>query len=503
MIGGPEFVPPRIVGTKYAVSGVLSREPGGVIRLSGEHTSIQRGVEIVMLDPSLAADGPDAARLKKHARTLGAASHSGLQSLLDSGLDEGGRAYLVFDAPTGKTVTDLLAADGPLDAARAARITLQVLEAMRALHRARVVIRGLHPDQVVVLPRGEDHDVVKLRHLTCATFETDDAPPAVPYSPWSAPEVRRGESGLHPTSDVFSAGALLRHLLTGHPTGSALRSTPAGSERRHAVEVAIPDTARRALVRALSERPDERFPNVDVFMQAVALLAPTELRPARDEMPLPADPLVADLHYLLLRKSTRHGTQAGDVASGDARAHLMPVLLVIEAVYRLLGTEAWDRLVETVPEVESLLPGAGNTPLNMSTGVPVALLASLLSAADDIGGVGDLGLIPILAHQVVERGLHRAFPALPTRLTPETLIEGFPYLWSQVQMQGTASVADREARSARLLVRYQRQPQLEVTGFVAALIRAALRSVGAREAEVHISAAAALGDQADVLRAHW
>jgi hypothetical protein len=496
VIGGPDYIPPRIVGTKYAVSGVLSRATNGVIRLSGEHTSIQRLVEIVILDPAVAADGPEADWLKKHARTLGAASHPSLQSLLDSGMDPGGRPYLVFEAPSGDTVTALLTREGPLAPARAGHIVLQVLEAVRALHRARVVMRGLAPEMVMIARRGDD-DVVKLRHLFSAASFSDEHPDPVPFSPWVAPEVRRGEAGLDVTVDVFSVGALLRQLLVGAP--GAGRLTP-GSEPRSLAS--LPDTARRALSRSLAENPDERFPTVEVFMQAVALLAPSDLRPARDEMPLPADPLVADLHYLMLRRGTRHGTRAMG-PKGEARAHLIPVLLVIEAVYRLLGTEHWAALVDAVPEVESLLPGAGNTPLHMASGVPTATLAKILSAADDIGGVGDLGLIPMLAHQVVERGLHRAFPALPARLSPESLIEGFPYLWSQVQWQGTPSVADREDRSARLIVRYQTEPQLEVSGFVAALLRAALRSVGARDAEVSITAAEALGDQADVYRARW
>lgn len=498
MLGGSDFIPPRIIGTKYAVSGVLSRGAHGVFTLAGEHTSIQRAVEIMVLDPALPVDGAEADWLKKHARTLGAASHPNLQSLLDSGLDPSGRPYLVFEAPMGHTVGMLIADTGALPPARAARIVLQVLEALRALHRARVVVRGLGPEMVVIAQRGDD-DVVKIRHLSSAASFADEQPDPVPFSPWVAPEVRRGEAGLDLRVDVFSAGALLRHLLTGSPTGLLGRPTP-GSQPRTPIEV--PDTARRALTRSLADNPDERFPTVEVFMQAVALLAPNELRPARDEMPLPADPLVADLHYLMLRRNTRHGTRT-DGPRGEARAHLMPVLLVIEAVYRLLGPEHWSRLVEFVPEVEMLLPGAGNTPVHLASGVPTATLAKLLSAADDIGGMGDLGLIPILAHQVVERGLHRAFPALPARLTPESLIEGFPYLWSQVQWQGMPSVEGREERSARLIVRYQTEPQLEVSGFVAALLRAALRSVGAREAEVSITAAEALGDQADVYRARW
>lgn len=493
MSGARSSIPPSIVGTKYAVAGKLPPPRPGILRLSGEHVSIQRAVEILVPEIGISGDGPEAAWLLKLARTLGAAAHPCLQSLLDSGLDAAGRPYLVFEAVSGETVGEVVARDGVLGSVRAGQITLSVLEALRALHRGRAVARGLGPDNVVLHRRG-DVEHVKVRHLTSAAALADEHPDEVPFSPWAAPEIRRHEPDYGITADVYSVGVMLRHLLTGHPSGT--RQTGRSSL------LPLPDTARRALARAICDVPDERFPSAEVFMQAVSLLVPQEDRPAREDMALPEDPLVADLHYLLLRKHTRHGTRAGR-PRGEARAHLIPVLLAIESVYKLLGTKRWQELVETVPEVEELLPGSGNTPLHMASGVPVATLERMLQAVDELIGRGDLSTLPIVAEQVVQRGLHRAFPALPPRLTEDALIDGFPYLWSQIQWQGTPSVADREDRSARLTVRFQTEPSLEVTGFVAALLRGALRSLGASEAEVSVAAAEALGDQADVLRVRW
>lgn len=480
---------PAVVAGKYRLRGQGSRDRFGVRRIPAEHTAIQRAVEVSVVDPALPPDGPEARRLAAHARVLGGVRDHHLQSVLDSGALPDGRPYVVLEAVSGQTVTELLeAAGGPLVPARAARIVLQVLEALRALHKARVVARSIGPDSVVVTARGgEEH--VKVRDLRAAALLDEGTDLAeIPFSPYVAPELRRGEPGLDPASDIYAAGALLGHLLSGAPSPG------------HGLEQ-LPDTARRAVERAIAESPDERFPTADVFMQAVSLLTPTDERLARDDMELPDDPLVADMHYLLMRRSTRHGTRGAP--TGEARAHLVPVLLAIEAIFKLGGQEAWERILAQVPAIEGLLPGAGNTPAHLQYGVPVATFSELLLVADDVLGAGDLAILPQLGEIIASRGLRRLVPDLPAQLVPDALVDGFPYVWSHVQFQGTPSVAEREERSARLVVRGQSEPSLEITSLVAAIVRAGLGSIPGTRAAVSITASAALGDACDVLRVHW
>lgn len=489
MVDGAAARVPPVVAGKYRLRGEGVRDRLGLWHVPAEHAAIQRAVELVYPGSDLAADAPETRRLVAQARTLGGARDPHLQSVLDTGTLPDGRPYVVFEALGGRTIGDLLReVGGPVVPARAGRIVLQVLEALRALHRARVVLRGLSPESVLVTTRAGE-DLVKVRDLHSAhSLEAEGAPPDVPFSPYLAPELRRERGSLDPSIDVYSAGALLHHLLTGKTASTSLD--------------AIPDTARRALERSMTEAVDERFPTMDVFMQAVALLAPTDDRMARDDMPLPDDPLVADLHYLLLRRSTRHGTRAA-AGTGHARAHLVPVLLTIEAIFKLGGQEAWDQILAQVPEIEGLLPGAGNTPEHLHFGVPVVTYARLLQVADDVLGEGDLGLIPSVADSIAARGLRRLVPELPEPPRTDALIDGFPYLWSRVQLQGTPIVAEREERSARLMVRGQSEPSLEVTSLVAAMLRAGLRSAVGAHAEASVTAAQALGDACDVIRVRW
>ncbi|UJR80826.1 protein kinase domain-containing protein [Sandaracinus amylolyticus] len=478
---------PRVVDGKFRLIETLD---GGTdtVRFLAEHTGIRRQVELETLAQGVPWPGPEAERLLREARAMGSVSHAAIQSVVDSGTDPEGRPYVVYEALRGTRVSELLTqAPSGIGAVRAGRIVLGALEAIRAMHRAGVVVRGLGPENVVVLPaRGDDDEPVKLRALERAAFLAEPAPPGeIPYTPWIAPEIRRGSAGLDPRCDIYSVGMMLRHLITGR------------TQSMHPV----PDTARRAIERATAEDPDERFPDVDVLMQAVSLLVPSEGRRPRDEMPTPQDPLAADLHWLSMRRTTRHGQRT--VPEGAAKIHLLPVLLTIEAIYRRLGEDAWSQLAAEVPGVDDLLPGSGNTELHLATGVPIGLFAQIVSAADAIAGHGDLSMLTDITEAVAHRGLRRLLPDLPSPIVVEALIDGFPYVWSRITRQGTAMVLERDMRSARLAVRDQAQPSLELSGFVAGVLRAAIRQSGVRECDVTLTSCEALGDAHDVFRVEW
>lgn len=488
-------IPPGLTTTllsgKYRVLRPLGTDAGGregtardgVLRLLAEHASIQRDVEIKLL---VDRTPESEARLFREARALGSVSHPSTRSVLDSGTDAEGRPFVVYEALVGSTLADLLAASPTgLPIERGASIAMQILEGLRALHRNHVVVRGLAPEHVVVVetPNGE---VAKIAHLERAAFIGEAGPiEPVRFSPWAAPEIRRGGVGLDARADVYSAGVMLRHILSGRPQPGAT----------------LPDTAARAVSRAAAEDPEERFPNVEVLMQCVALMLPTSKRVARDHMPIPKDPLAADLHYLALRRSTRHGT-LDLVPDNDAKLHLLLVLVTVEAIYRRLGAELWGHLVEAIPTVEEVLPGSGRTSEHMRAGVPIALVSQILEKADKLGGQGDLQLISEIAAAIAQRALRRLCPDLPPVLTPQAIIDGFAYIWSRIARDGEVRVLDRSDHSAKLSIEGH-APSLEVTGLTAGILRAALREAGAPNADVSILACTALGDHRDVFVARW
>ncbi|MBX7197260.1 MAG: hypothetical protein K1X94_34740 [Sandaracinaceae bacterium] len=479
---GPGQSGARVVDGKYHVLRLLPGK-GDVMRLLAEHPGIGRTVELRMLSPRAELDGLAQRLLEREARTLGSAPSPYLQSVIDSGTDNG-RPYVALEALDGPTIAELVASQ-PLAVERAAKLVLQTLAALRTLHGQRIVARSLSPESFVVVNK-RDGEVVKLRGLDRAEFL--DASPSelpVPFSPYLAPEIRRGSDGRDIRVDIFSAGALFRHLVTGKPNGGEVRD----------------ELAARAILRAMSDDPDERFPTAEVCMQAVAVCAPPDEVPS-SRARLPDDPLVRDLHYLTLRRRTQHGsTLGGDRAS--ATVELPFALLTIEAIYRRLGSQIWARLVDEVPAVESLLPSAGQTGRYGLNGVPLELFEKVLEAADHVGGADDLGLLSEIAEAMVEKGAQRIFPDLPASASAEAIVDGLPYLWGRVRRRGRAHVHAREERSAKLVISEQHGASLELSGLFAAIVRAMLRRAAGPKADVSVLKCAALGDDVDTLVARW
>ncbi|MCC6877599.1 MAG: protein kinase, partial [Sandaracinaceae bacterium] len=460
---------------------------GHIVRYLAEHVTIRRPVELHTVCEGEPNDGDAAARLLREARVLGGATHRNLQGVVDSGLEASGRPYVVYESLRGKSLAEIVKPGG-MPPERAARIVTQILEALRVLHDAGVVLRTLRPQDIMIEPMSAGEELVKIRGVHSAALLIEGGAEPVRttgYSPYLAPELRRDEPGLDPRVDFFSVGVMLRELLTG--------TTRPGGE--------LSDTARRAIARACADDPDERFANTDGFLQAVALLLPAVDRLVREQMPMPRDPLQADLQYLQLRRTTRHGPR--DEVFGETRLHLLPVLLAIEAVYKRYGEDVWGKLAALVPLAEGLLPGAGNTTFNLEKGVPVVLFSQLMREIDRVARQGDLGLVPEIGEAAAQRGLRRLLRELPPDAGPEAIVDGFSHLWSRICRTGRARTHRLGERSARLWIEEQETPSLELAGFVAGLVRGAMKELGAPKVEVMIISAQALGDARDIFGVEW
>lgn len=481
----------ELIDGRFLVVEHVRNTPAMVV-YRAEHSGIGRSVELWLLDARLPHDGPDAARMLRVARASGAVTHGNVQSLIDSGSDVLGRPYLAYEWLAGERLSALLArTDKDLPPERIARILLQIIDGARAFHEAGVVHRAIAANRVVIVPVRGGGEVVKLTGPEDAAFlaerVSESVTPERLSSPYLAPELRRGEAPPDARQDVYSLGVLLRSLLTGHP-----RPAPAD---------ALGDTARRAIERATADDPDDRFGDVDGLANAVSLMLPDSGRPPRDEMPTPRDPLVADLQYLKLRRSTVSGERATPLH----RAHVDhgAMLLAIEAIYKRIGEAGWDRLVARVPEVDALLSGRVAGQADLTQGVPVELVTRTLAAADDLAGNGDLGLVTELGEAIAHRGLRRMLPDLPATLEMDEALQALGDLWRKVTGQGHVDVMRRGTRRARVTVRDQSEPSLELCALMAGVVRGTMREVVGPRVEVYTTACQALGDPQCVLGIGW
>lgn len=468
-----------ILHGKFRVLGLRIEGPDELV-YKALHLGTGRRVQLHVLREGVAASSGAAQRMLRGARAAGRAPHSNVLNIVDSGLDVEHRPFAVYEQFGGVTCAELVELRGPCDMRLATAIVGQVLDGLTALHARGVYHRQIRPENVLV-EGGADDVRVKLTGLGYAALrDRPDDTPELPrgYSRYLAPEARRRDETCGPPGDIFATGVLLRFLLSGDS----------------AADCDLPAQLERAIARATADDPEERFVSPEQFHACLGAI----VGPSTRTSIVPSGSLLSDLRFMLQRRESYPRVSE---ARASAPLEHYPVLLVIESLYARIGSDGWAALLGQVAEIEQLLPAAGRSAELRTFGVPSTLVCRMLGHADQLAR-GDLRLIAELGEELARRGLQRFCAALPMQLTPECLVACVPALWRSIARDGEVVIAEQRCGTARLSLRGQPAPELELSALFAGLLRGQLRALSAT-AEVNMVAAEALGDGADLYVLSW
>jgi hypothetical protein len=202
----------RQVAGRYDLGAPLGRGGMGVVWRATD-TLLGRPVAVkeVALPPGELAQVRD--RALREARAAARLSHPGVVTLHDV-VEEAGRLFLVMELVDAPTLRELVAAGGPLAPAGAARLGLDLLDALEAAHRAGVVHRDVKPGNVMVPAAGP----AKLADFGIAALQEDAQRTltATPFGslPYAAPEQVAGQPA-GPAADLWALGATLWFAVEG------------------------------------------------------------------------------------------------------------------------------------------------------------------------------------------------------------------------------------------------------------------------------------------------
>ena len=202
----------------YRVGRELGRGGMGAVFL-GERADGQfhRRVAIKLIDTP--ADATLHARIVAERQILATLEHPHIARLLDGGITDDGRPFLVMEHVEGLPI-DVYCDRMRLDVRARLRLFLQVVRAVEHAHRNLVVHRDLKPSNIMVSTGG----MVKLLDFGIARLLNPMYGPGPvgdthierrAFTPeYASPEQLRGEA-VNTTSDVYSLGLVLYRLLTG------------------------------------------------------------------------------------------------------------------------------------------------------------------------------------------------------------------------------------------------------------------------------------------------
>ncbi len=229
-------------------------------------------------------------RFYKEGKAAARLSHNNIVQAIDVGESPDGFHYFVMEFVEGKTLYDLMAAppagEGKsFSEAEALDITIQMADALAHAHQRGLIHRDVKPKNIILTPQG----VAKLTDLGLARA-TDDKRAAemeagkaygTPY--YISPEQIRGDMDIDFRADIYSLGATLYHLVTGHPPFEG--ETPAAVMHKHLGQPLVPadhvNTALSAGVGeiidiAMAKRREDRYESTEQMLEDLRLVRQNE-----------------------------------------------------------------------------------------------------------------------------------------------------------------------------------------------------------------------------------
>ena len=120
----------RVLNGRYRILRHLAR--GGMAEVYiAEDQLLNRTVAVKVLFPELAEDDAFVERFRREARAAASLNHHNIVSVYDFGEDEGSW-FIVMEYVAGRTLRDIIRAEGPMDPARATEIAAEVAAALAA-----------------------------------------------------------------------------------------------------------------------------------------------------------------------------------------------------------------------------------------------------------------------------------------------------------------------------------------------------------------------------------
>ncbi|MBF9128893.1 Stk1 family PASTA domain-containing Ser/Thr kinase [Plantactinospora sp. S1510] len=211
----------RLLGGRYQVGELLGY--GGMAEVHrGRDLRLGRDVAIKMLRTDLARDDTFQMRFRREAQNAASLNHPAIVAVYDTGEEIAPTGetlpFIVMEFVNGRTLKEVLAAEGRLQPRRALEITADVCAALEFSHRHGIIHRDIKPGNVMMTLNGQvkvmDFGIARALASGATTMTQTSA--VIGTAQYLSPEQARGEA-VDARSDVYAAGCVLFELICGHP----------------------------------------------------------------------------------------------------------------------------------------------------------------------------------------------------------------------------------------------------------------------------------------------
>ncbi|MFE9956235.1 Stk1 family PASTA domain-containing Ser/Thr kinase [Micromonospora sp. NPDC005299] len=293
----------RLLGGRYQVGELLGY--GGMAEVHrGRDLRLGRDVAIKMLRADLARDATFQMRFRREAQNAASLNHPAIVAVYDTGEETAPTGetlpFIVMEFVNGRTLKEVLGAEGRLQPRRALEICADMCAALEFSHRHGIIHRDIKPGNVMLTQTGQvkvmDFGIARALASGATTMTQTSA--VIGTAQYLSPEQARGEA-VDARSDVYAAGCVLFELLCGHPP--FVGDSPVSVAYQHVRETPpTPSTINpdvnpavdAIVLKALSKNPLNRYQSAgemraDLLRAAAGrpVLA-TPVMPAEETMPM-------------------------------------------------------------------------------------------------------------------------------------------------------------------------------------------------------------------------
>lgn len=247
-------------------------------------TVLERDVAIKVMHQHLLESGQNAPRFLNEARAAARLAHPNIVTVYEVGEAACG-PFIVMEYVDGTPVSTLPPNQESLPPDRAVRLTMQVLSGLQAAHKMKILHRDIKPDNILVTADGAvkilDFGIAKI-NAGAGMTAAGDVLGTVEYM---APEQMMGDV-VDQRSDLYSVGVLLYQLLANCLPFSG--ETPVAILYKQLNEEPVPPSYYNSqiqpaldqlVLRAIAREADERWPQADDFLQALAQVDSGQVQP--------------------------------------------------------------------------------------------------------------------------------------------------------------------------------------------------------------------------------
>jgi beta-lactam-binding protein with PASTA domain len=272
--------PDTIIDGRYRVISRLGTGGMADVYLA-EDQLLGRSLAVKVLHHHFAEDQEFVERFRREASSAAGLSHPNIVGIFDRG-EWDGTYYIAMEYVPGRSLKELVRAQGPLEPVVAIDIVTQILQAARFAHARGVIHRDLKPHNVILDEEGRAR-VTDFGIAQAGASDMTMTGSIMGTAQYLSPEQAQGHA-VSAASDLYAVGVILYELLTGAVPFDgdtavviAFKQVAAQPLAPSVANPAAPAVLDEIVLRALAKDPAARYAGAEEFIAA--------LRGARERLP--------------------------------------------------------------------------------------------------------------------------------------------------------------------------------------------------------------------------